>query len=329
LDAMWERLSSCPEVDVEYPDPLAMFKDFQANDYTALLKLEGDLKPPGIEKVICAAGGVVAPVQLQWYAGAEQLFSGMFRGADYGLIRCSSVTEPIQPSRLSLYPAIVPMVALKFFRDGAAQSSNVVLAHKKSGHKNPNFLAHAVSNHFTENIVYPFKEALKVFYKYSSFPTFTGCSEFCSRCQDGSPAGEPRSPYALVLLAPASLRARKIAPTKHLLDQFRELSAGDLLFEVFAVPEPMSMASSLKKQPPQIWRVGELRLCAPFVASQLGDRKLFFRHHLFEEDLKLRPDWADRADRMLGAPVYEELIEAGKVLDVRDTAAPARPPAGS
>jgi len=311
LDQLWEQLRCCPAGPPRYPDPMALLQDVQAKDYSSLLHCTADLHPAGVDKVICSAGGAVAPVAFRWRPHARKRFSGMFRAADHGVIRCSSVSEPQAPSRFSLHPAMVPMVALKFFRDGGAQSANIVLAHKKSGHKDTNFLAHAVSNHFTENIMYPFTAVLKIFRKYSEFPTFTGCAEFASVAQDGSTEPHPVSPYALVLHAPPALRRRSIGPTKHLSEQFAELAAGDVLYEAYAVPEPLAERAPRGKM--QIWRIGELVLRAPFVSSELGDKKLFFQHHLFEGDLHLRPDWRSKADKMVGAPFYQERIEAGDV----------------
>eukprot|EP00930_Biecheleria_cincta_P043625 TRINITY_DN29942_c0_g1_i1.p1 TRINITY_DN29942_c0_g1~~TRINITY_DN29942_c0_g1_i1.p1 ORF type:complete len:591 (-),score=77.20 TRINITY_DN29942_c0_g1_i1:214-1986(-) len=314
LDAMWEKLHACPASSCTYSDPVAMMKDFQGRNYSSLLDSPADLHPEGVEKVICSAGGVVAPVRLHWRKHITERFTGMFRRADYGLIRCSSITEPQTGSRWSLYPSLIPMVALKFFRDGKASSANLVFAHKKSGHNNPNFLSHAVSNHFTENVVPPFTAMLKVFQKYSDFPTFTGCAEFASETQSGAIEGNPVAPYAIVLLPPETQRTRKVKASKHLLDQFAGFSAGDVLYEVHLVPEPNKKGISAG-MPKPIWRAGELVLLKAFISSDLADRKLRFQHHVFENDLQLRSDWRAQADKMIGAPFYEELIEAGQVWD--------------
>merc|ERR1712087_257368 len=95
-------------------------------------------------------------------------------------------------------------------------------------------------------------------------------------------------------------------------------------YEVYAVPEPLAPARKRRQaSKSSLWHVGSLRLRAPFVSSGLGDRKLFFRHTLFDDDLRLRPDWRPKVDKHLGAPEYQELIEAG---DVGDS---ARPPCGA
>ena len=315
MEAMWERLLAAPCRETRYPEAAAMMNDVQTRDYSNLLELEEDFYPQGTEKIICSAGGVVAPVHMEWLPHTRERFTGMFRKADCGVMRCSTVIEPSAPSRWSVYPALVPMVALKFFRDGPAPSANLVLAHKKSGHKNPNFFGHAVSNHFTENIVYPFTALLKVFYKYSDFPTFAGIAPFAAMGEDGRKEDKTVCPYALVLHAPEALRRKSVSvASKHLINQFRGLKAGDVVYQVYAVPEPIAL-SKAGRRPKGIWHVGNLRLEAPFIASELGDQKLFFQHHLFEGDLKLRPDWKAKADKMLGAPVYEEIIEEGDLWD--------------
>eukprot|EP00933_Yihiella_yeosuensis_P063010 TRINITY_DN66049_c0_g1_i1.p2 TRINITY_DN66049_c0_g1~~TRINITY_DN66049_c0_g1_i1.p2 ORF type:complete len:148 (-),score=23.87 TRINITY_DN66049_c0_g1_i1:146-589(-) len=136
--------------------------------------------------------------------------------------------------------------------------------------------------------------------------------------QDGTAEAKPVSPYAIVLLPPKTHRRREVSATKHLLDQLSELSAGDILYEVYAVPEPIQQGAGAAKPTLSrtIWRVGDLRLLKPFASSSIGDRRLRFQHHIFENDLKSRPDWSGKADKMLGAPFYQEIIEAGGAQDV-------------
>lgn len=314
LEALWTRIQSSPGRPPQYPDFQSLVGALQGIDYRTLLDRTEDVHRPGHEKVFCSAGGAVALVRMDWRPCARERFTGMFRAADFGLVRCSSVTEPQTPSPWSPYPALVPMVALKFFREGAAPSANIVLAHKKTGHRDANFLAHAVSNHFTENLVYPFKAALHVFQKYSDFPTFTGLSEFASTDQEGREAVKPVAPYALVLLAPEGLRRRRVSAARPVFDQLAPLAAGDVLFEVYAAPEPVPSGRA-RRSSPSLWRLGDLRLTTPFVASAFADSKLVFRHHLFEADLNLRPEWKSRVDKLAGAPFYEERINAGDVWD--------------
>jgi len=331
LNELWEQIRSSPAEQTVYPDAKKMMGFAQEMDYTSLLNYEEDVQPAGRQKVVCAAGGVVATIRFEWREHARNYFTGMFRCADAGLIRCSSVTEPKVNSSWSGLPTMLPMVALKFFRDCVAPSGNIVLAYKKTGQKDGNFLAKALSNHFTENAKWPFTHALKAFKKYSDFPTFSGLAAFASISQSGEQEEKPVAPYVLVVLPPKKLRQRNISPTKNLIDQFSSFSAGDVLYEVYAVAEPMAVTvlnhessscteTNLQQCPviPPIWRIGNLVLTSSFVGSSFADKTLFFRHHLFDEDLRLRPDWRVCVDTSLGAPFYESAIEAGHVWDPLD-----------
>jgi len=326
-EALWEKIAVEAKLP-PYADTSKLIDFGKTLDYSELLNYADDVQPPGRTKVICSAGGACAKVKFVWKEVARSSFSGMFAGADVGMIRCSSVNEPSIPSRFSPFPGMVPMVALKMFRNGEAPSSNVVLAYRKSGQKDMNFLKHCVSNHFTENVKYPFGAALAVFKKYSDFPTFSGLAEFASMDQDGNKTEAPRAPYVLVLEPSKVSRQRKTAATKNIADQLRDFKAGDTLYDVYVVPEPLThkagsgkgyvcTAGELEACPnaPPIWRIGRLQLESSFTSSAFADEHLFFRHHLFEGDLALRPDWRGKVSTLLGAEFYEEVIERGHVWD--------------
>lgn len=321
--ALWEKVKSTAlQGDPDWPTAARLLAYGKDLDYSALLQRAEDVQPPGREKVLCSAGGAVASVRFEWRPSLANHFTGMFRKADYGLVRISSVSCPQAYSRMSFMPALLPMVALKFLRDGDAPSGNVLLSWKKSGQKENNVLAHGVSNHFTENVTYPFTQALKVLNKYSGFPTFTGLAEFASVTQEGRAEDSPRSPYVMVLLPPEALKKRAVGVTTSLVNQLRDLKVGDVLYDVYVVPEPVGRDKAILAMDlhsASVWRAGRLRMTSEFTSSHFGDRGLFFQHHLFEGDLKLRPEWQDRADTMLGAPFYVSRIEAGDVWDLGDS----------
>eukprot|EP00928_Gymnodinium_smaydae_P097556 TRINITY_DN8867_c0_g1_i1.p1 TRINITY_DN8867_c0_g1~~TRINITY_DN8867_c0_g1_i1.p1 ORF type:complete len:598 (-),score=54.80 TRINITY_DN8867_c0_g1_i1:258-2051(-) len=324
-DALWAKIKHGQASRRKYPDIKALMQDAQSKDFSSLFTFTGDTHPDGIEKVVCSSGGVVAPVRVEWNSQAKAHFTGMFRCAEFGLLRLSSVTEPRVPSKFSPWPALLPMVALKLFRDGTAHSANVVLARQKSGQSELNIFAHASSNHFTENLTFPFKEALKVVKKYSCRPTFTGLADFATLAQNAEAEERVVAPYALVIFPPEKLRTRKIAFVADIFEQVKTFDAGDHLYEIYAVPEPLD-ASRVKHprgsvwrnarledcpNPKAIWRVGDIFLSAPFTLSDYADQKLFFQHHAFEGDLRIRPEWQARVDPLIGAPHYQTLIEHG------------------
>lgn len=333
-DALWQRLQEDPaQGEPGYADKNKLIDYGRSMDFSKLINHAEDTHAAGDEKVICSAGGAVAQVRFDWRPHARRSLTGLFRQADFGIIRCSSVTKPQAPSMWSPVPAMVPMVGLKFFRDGnGVPSGNAVLAHKKSGHKDNNFMAVAISNHFTENVQWPFSKVLEVFRKYSDFPTFSGLAEFAALSQDGQKEEKPCAPYCLVLVPPERLRKRTMGVTPSLADQLKDVGAGDVFYEAYAVMEPVETgrdgraptavctAAALAGcgETPALWRVGELRLETPFLSSLFGDRELFFKHELFDWDLQLRPDWRPRVDTLLGAPFYDKLIQLGDYWDPQE-----------
>jgi hypothetical protein len=318
LDALWTKLrmdatSVEPRPYPEVQELIAFGKDF---DYGPLLDYCGDLQPITREKVVCATGGAIALVSFEWLPHVQSHFTGMFRCAEYGLLRACSVIEPQRPPRWTHLPALVPMVGLKFFRDGDAPSASLVLAHRKQGQKENNFLLHAMCNHTSENATAHFKSVLNWFKRYSDFPTFTGLADFACIGQDGHREDNPLAPYALVLMPTKTLRQRSVNVTPDLIDQFTALAPGDVLYDAYVVPEPIKTGRNVSDGAvPSVWLAGRLKVMAPFMASALADKRLFFQHHRFEEDLELRPDWRKKADTMLGSPFYQELVEVGDVWD--------------
>merc|ERR1712217_282053 len=102
----------------------------------------------------------------------------------------------------------------------------------------------------------------------------TGLAEFASMDQEGRREANPCAPYALVFLPPAGLRKQKVKCSKGLIDQLSSLQTGDVLYDVYAVPEPLATKKrKSQKDEPGIWRVGQLVLCTPFTSSALGDKK--------------------------------------------------------
>ena len=143
---MYRQVTGTPATNPpSYFSAAKMLSYAKSLDCSPMLHKEADVQPPGRQKVVCGAGGAVAQVCFEWMPHASQHFTGMFREAQHCLIWCSSATQPQVPSIVSPIPGMVPMVGLKFFRDGSANSSNVCLAYRKSGQSESNFLRHAIS----------------------------------------------------------------------------------------------------------------------------------------------------------------------------------------
>ena len=73
--------------------------------------------------------------------------------------------------------------------------------------------------------------------------------------------------------------------------QLLTIPAGTKLYDIFAVGGPDDMLHGAP--PPLATRIGCLRSTSEFVLSHFGDTVLYFRHQAIEEDLALRPGWAE------------------------------------
>ena len=89
--------------------------------------------------------GVVTQVKLV-PSGNSHPFTGMFRGADYGIMRMSLATKPTISVTDTTKNNLVPAIGLKLLRSGV-ESANVVLIGSRDGQTSENFFANPLSNH--------------------------------------------------------------------------------------------------------------------------------------------------------------------------------------
>eukprot|EP00928_Gymnodinium_smaydae_P062853 TRINITY_DN46608_c0_g1_i1.p1 TRINITY_DN46608_c0_g1~~TRINITY_DN46608_c0_g1_i1.p1 ORF type:complete len:383 (+),score=33.05 TRINITY_DN46608_c0_g1_i1:30-1178(+) len=237
--------------------------------------------------------GAVCLVRLRFW---EHKYTGLFRRADYGLMRLSSAlpsnlanpTSPILPKAPGTLKeaVLVPFVAMKFFRNGHG-SGNLLFGAQKTGQKESDFFAHAVCTHVTERCSLLMRPLLNVFRRHSQFPTQTGLSDFASVCQNGVNESNPQFPWALMLRPSRSVSQSKLHRVqKNFLQQLRELKAGTVLYDVVACPSP----AEAKAGPLQ--HIGEVIMETSFIESSL-EASLRFRHQLKEDDYAVMPGWKD------------------------------------
>eukprot|EP00927_Polykrikos_kofoidii_P003249 TRINITY_DN11291_c0_g3_i1.p1 TRINITY_DN11291_c0_g3~~TRINITY_DN11291_c0_g3_i1.p1 ORF type:complete len:407 (-),score=65.54 TRINITY_DN11291_c0_g3_i1:49-1098(-) len=243
-----------------------------------------------------SAQGAVCLARIQWYAHD---YTGLFRRADYGLLRMSSAlptklsspSSPIVPyAPGSLGEAvIVPFVALKLFRSNFG-SGNMIFGGRKTGQKEADFFANCVCSHLTEKISFPLWPVLRAFRKHSRFPCQTGLSDAASVSQDGGHEQQPRFPWVLLLRPGSSTKAlssevlSKSKGDANFLAQLAAIPAGETVYQILACPSP----AVAKRGPMQ--HIGDLVTASRFVESAL-EARLRFRHQVKEEDYVHEPNW--------------------------------------
>jgi len=70
------------------------------------------------------------------------------------------------------------------------------------------------------------------------------------------------------------------------------------MFEVWALPKPAADLNDPTSEQLNEVKIGEIINTTPFNLSLWGDQRLFFSHTKLEEDLKLRPEWNPKKNRI-------------------------------
>jgi hypothetical protein len=363
LQQVWQFLAeqsskntSCPK-DTKWPSYNDVLNDVRNSDYNEILTCPLDVvsgskdsKKKGRQKTICPLG-VVCCAKLELFnvpqenSSSVKPYTGLLTPGttiDHCMLRLSSALQPVDTTNrmakivfgTKLAAAkIFPGVALKVFRSGSETSGNALFLGCKVGQTEDDFFAHCVCTQMTERMPRTLKPFVKPFWKYSDYPLSLGMSDFCKVNAEGIPATikEHNFPYALVL-SPYSTSHEKSAATtttttathsNSFLDDMLAVPAGTVLYDVFASPDPLSVADGRKLQ-----RIGRIVTTSEMIQSPPDDG-LFFRHQKKDEDYLLRPHWKhDLATKVIlkdgtkgtvanlaGWELFENQIEAGGFVD--------------
>ncbi|KAI3636662.1 hypothetical protein MIR68_005351 [Amoeboaphelidium protococcarum] len=283
-DQLWERIVANKN-SAEFFGPLKLLTLFFERMGVSF-DHEKDTLPVYRDKLIHTQG-VVA--KIRWEPVASQYnYTGLFAsGAQYGLLRFSSGTKPSQSS-------ILPAAAVKLFRDNI-KSANFMAMFTLDGQESLNFF----KNNFTSHVPIPKSAALKLlvakFKQGSNLARCLGLSDLATFDQGGKRVDEPMFPFEVSLVP--SKKVAEVAERVELAlnevnwkDQFTQqsndqMSPNRVLYHVYARDSPRGEFNA---------HIANIVLTSYFTTSEFGDKKLFFQHQRFEEDMDLRGDyWGD------------------------------------
>jgi len=257
-----------------------------AMDKSVTMEFGGDMMPPGNlygtrDKVIHSIGSIG---QVSWVSTGDHPYTGLFKGSDKCLARFSLAGEPKAGS------VIAPGVGFKCVRDGM-DSGNFVLSNSPDGQMSRNFFKLDLSNH----IPVP-SPALNAglglaFSSASMFIGYVGLSNFATYGVDGRKEDNPVFPYMI------SFRATDEVPqlpdedtgVTH-TEMFATITKGTNLYDVFALDVPEPMGGKYTK-------IATIHLDEKATTSKWGDGGFFIRHQRMDEDLVLKPEWAEHSAR--------------------------------
>ena len=161
-----------------------------AESMTLTLQTIGDEMPEGHTKYIHTEG---ATAQVKLVNIQDHPFTGVFQGADHGLMRLSMAAQPDTSSDTT-----VPSFGLKFLRDGT-DSANVVAEYSVDGQESWNFFKNDFSNHiFSTGAPTPGVEAIaNLFATGTPWISTIGVLNWAQWDQYGNAVSSPVLPFSL------------------------------------------------------------------------------------------------------------------------------------
>jgi hypothetical protein len=310
----------------QWPSYNEVLQDVRKSDYNEILTCPLDLHPGKPEKknknsamllknhrnkTICAQG-VVCTAKMELFDFPEtskgRPYSGLLTPGttvEHCLLRLSSALQPMdmgknkRVARLMFgeklsSAKIFPGVALKVFRTNA-ESGNALFLGCKVGQPEDDFFAHCLSSQLTSRMPVTLKPIVRIFKKYSQHPLALGLSNLCSYDAEGEMASDLNFPFCLTLKPkvktnPLAEEQDDSTTLDSFLDDIHKIPPGTVLYDIFASPDPLSVADASKLQ-----RIGRLVTTSRMKESPQDDG-LFFRHQKKDEDFALRPHWKQGLD---------------------------------
>ena len=224
-DQLWKEINADHSTG-SYPG--VSLAEFFVESMTPTFKSPGDTLPKQklamgltgehqrIKLIHCVAGHALVKLDV-----VSNPFTGIFQGANYGIARLSSSTDPTQF-------AIGPGMGLKFLRDGMDSTNTVAMFQAKGQPGEWNFFEHTITNELD-----PRGGDLKgkpVLYKSSFYTDWvygTGTSDMAQFTESGKNVGKAVFPFKLDFVPPSSLTGMvsDAEPKDHMdyINQFKKI----------------------------------------------------------------------------------------------------------
>jgi len=227
--------------------------------------------------------GVIA--KFQWVNEGGHDYTGIFEGADQGLIRFSCAKKPDYSKRNAQdgVDNFVPGFSIKMLRNGLP-STNLVAMYGVNGTPSWNLFKFPFSNHIGVPKGIAFKALGLKFSTATDFIQTVGLFDFALHTQDGSVRTKPRYPFKL-----------RFQPTPQVANLFPEDSNGEEYQDQWKrIPVNVPIYDVYAQDQPEkdIWKkVASIKLTSPVTTSKWGDESLFIRHTYMDIDIKDNPKW--------------------------------------
>lgn len=233
-----------------------------------------DEAPRNWKKAIHAHGSVA---KVKFIPTADTPLTGLFTGADYGLLRLSLTGNPSDRG-------FAPGLALKLLVDGKPSENFSALVSLTGQGNNSNFFAHEFSN------IVPVVNQLGprlinlIFRRVSQFPTRLYLADLSKVDQHGQTVANPRYPAQVFLVPHPNVQFSETSK-RDFREDLATIAPETRLFSVYGVESSQIGDTALGKpearQKAQL--IGQIQTTSQFVCSSYGDSRLFFRHQRFRD----------------------------------------------
>lgn len=257
----------------QYGSPVDLLANIMGESVRTTFEASADIFPAERLKVIHTVG-VTGGIRFQSTGGHR--YTGLFEGAEHGVIRFSSAKEPGSDG-------VTPGMGVKFFRDGRP-SANFVAMFSLDGQPctDTGFFQNTWSNHIAATGNFGLKIIAPKFWQASYCPQMVGLSDLSTDA-----AGKVGSfPFQLLFkgLVESDCPCDDYAAC---MAKLSDIQVGSKLFEVSARDSPAGEAKV----------IGHIILTDGLMTSKFGDEQLFFKHQHMEADFAVQPGWLDAIDK--------------------------------
>jgi hypothetical protein len=238
-----------------------------------------DVAPADYKKPL-HAHGVMAKVKFAAVPGNP--YTGLFQGADSGLLRLSVTGDPADRG-------FAPGLAWKAFVDGKP-SENVSALYTLSGQgTNYNYFANELSQYVVPEVNESLGTTI-LFSAVSAKPTLLKLNDMSEVSQKGVAVATPKAPTQIYFVPRADLKTRFSSAPHDFRSDLLTLTAGTTLYDVYATS--MAIKTSIipsisrtyaRQRRSSAIKIGEMQMTSPMIASTFGDNGVFFKHQRDED----------------------------------------------
>lgn len=278
-EKLWEGIELTKHKELPEFNKLGVFQVLKMMEQNLNIKgnYKSDFRPKGWIKYLHRRGSM-AKVRIK--STGNHPYTGIFKGAECGLIRLSLTSKP-DKSR-----GVAPGLALKILRDGQ-DSANVSALYSLSGQgKDYNFFKYPLSN------IVPKGDSLgeiaihKIFKKYSRYPEELMVDHMSAVDESGVTERNVKSPRQIFFFPNRELG---FSSSKHdVRTDFAKIPVGTTIYKIYAVNDKhrgfqysnYNIIKHMNDFLKDSTLIGEVVTTSPFIASEFGDTGILFRHEL-------------------------------------------------